>query len=91
MPAYTSADGAKTDNLIPPAEYESHLRDALVSFKTAITYQHLGGKLNADNYYAEIREIRVISHPLPAPSSTSKKRLRQAQDLLNKKRKAPSV
>lgn len=83
LPAYSATD----DDLIPPAQYEYRLRGALVSFKTAVTYQRLGGKLNSDNYYAEIREIKVISPPPPPPPSPSKKRLREAQELQNRKRK----
>ncbi|KAH9852479.1 hypothetical protein C2E23DRAFT_183143 [Lenzites betulinus] len=87
LPVYS----ATQDTLIPPTEYEYRLHGALVSLKTAITYQHLGGKLNSDNCYAEIRELKVLSRSPPPPSSPSKKRLREAQEIQNRKRKVTTT
>ncbi|KAI0648091.1 hypothetical protein C8Q79DRAFT_953608 [Trametes meyenii] len=72
IPVYTAHTDDNDSTIIPLNEYESRrLRGALIGVKASITYQHLAGRSNVDNYYADIHELWAISRPPPPPSSSS--------------------
>ncbi|EIW60990.1 uncharacterized protein TRAVEDRAFT_46221 [Trametes versicolor FP-101664 SS1] len=89
LPAFTDVAG---DVLVLPGDYERTLRGALVLIRTAITYQPFESKTTKlDNYYAEIRDIRVLHAPPPAPPSASKKRVSDVLERMKKARVAAKM
>ena len=68
LPAYGVAGG-----LIPPRAYESALKGAVVQVKAVLTHQYFAGP-KTDNFFADIRELKVIKRPPPLPVSSSKRK-----------------
>lgn len=81
LPAFDT-DG----NLIAPKDYERKLCGAIVYFKIAAVFQYLS-TLKMENWYAEIRELKVLDAPAPKPLSPSKRRIQEACENMLKKKK----
>ena len=62
------------DNLIAPANYQAKLRGAVVELAVAMSHQYFPSE-NKDNYYLDIRKLKVVKPPVGMPSSPSKRRI----------------
>ncbi|KZT10994.1 uncharacterized protein LAESUDRAFT_755622 [Laetiporus sulphureus 93-53] len=71
LPAYKM-----DEELILPNEYEAQLRGAVVHVKACISHRHVQ---KTDNYYADIRMLRVLKAPATVPHSPESKRLEEAK------------
>lgn len=69
LPAYD-----EEDNLIAPANYQTKLRGAVVELTLAMSHQFFPSE-NKDNYYLDIRKLKVIKQPVGMPSSPTKRRI----------------